>query len=215
MPKQLKKRQVNRQIDHLVYCVPDLREGMKAIESKFGVAPVYGGRHINQGTHNALIYLGTDCYFEILAVDPDSQIQPPRWMGIDLIKEPKLTRWAVSTSDFEGDLKRLKRINPHLAKATKGSRKTTNGNLLQWQMTLPLPTPEIEITPFLLDWGDSIHPSVSLDAKCQLIELHLTHPQPDLFSFFTENWNLNLQMKKGKTMKINAKVETPKGIVLI
>lgn len=187
---------------------------MKDIESKFGVAPIYGGRHMNQGTHNALIYLGSDCYFEILAADPNSQIEPPRWMGIDLIDSPKLTRWAISTDDFAGDLKILKGLNPHLAKAIKGSRKTTNGDLLQWQMSVPLPSPEIEITPFLLDWGDSIHPSVSLDAKCQLIELHLTHPQPDLFSFFSENLEPKVQIEKG-SKRIQAKIETPKGILWI
>ena len=51
-------RYTNERIDHLVYAVPDLEKAIKEIEKKFGIAPVKGGQHKSQGTHNALLNLG-------------------------------------------------------------------------------------------------------------------------------------------------------------
>ena len=46
-------------LDHIVYAVPDLDEGIRNIHEKLGVMPVYGGRHLLEGTHNALLMVAT------------------------------------------------------------------------------------------------------------------------------------------------------------
>jgi len=44
-----------RKLDHIVYCVPDLEEAIDFFNQKLGVTPLVGGRHLLQGTKNALI----------------------------------------------------------------------------------------------------------------------------------------------------------------
>jgi len=56
-------------IDHIVLAVPNLEEGILWLEKKLGVRPAYGGQHLTEGTHNALLNLGNNCYLELLAID--------------------------------------------------------------------------------------------------------------------------------------------------
>ena len=46
-------------IDHFMYAVASLDEGMAWAADTFGVAPAYGGEHVGLGTRNALLSLGS------------------------------------------------------------------------------------------------------------------------------------------------------------
>jgi len=105
-----------KEIDHLVYCVFDLGQTMDRVEKQLGVRPQFGGYHKTQGTKNALLRLGEDCYFELLAIDNDNEdIKPPRWMGVDLLSREKITRLAVKSNSLENDSQFLRTINPEMA----------------------------------------------------------------------------------------------------
>jgi Glyoxalase-like domain len=55
-------------IDHIVFGCSDLERGMDEIEQLLGIRPVPGGRHIQFGTHNALLSLGPATYLEVIGV---------------------------------------------------------------------------------------------------------------------------------------------------
>lgn len=169
---------VTRPIDHLVYCVPDLEEAIQDLEHKLGIRASIGGKHITKGTKNALINLGHQCYFEILAIDKDNHtVTSNRWMGIDYIKKPKITRWSIKTTNLAQDAEIIKAYFPDLAQIHQGSRVTPSGAELNWKMTIPLAHPEVEPIPFLLDWSESqVHPTDGLREECQLEELILNLP---------------------------------------
>lgn len=203
-------------IDHLVYGVHDLESACDWFEKQSGCRPVFGGYHTTQGTKNALVGLGENCYLEFITIDKANRnVLPPRWMGIDLLQSPKLIRWAVLAKDLERETTQLMAFRPDLSKISIGHRKTNTGENLKWQMTLPAPSPEVEVLPFLLDWTNSpIHPSQQLEKKCQLLELELTHPDVDrvrqqlLFNI------RKLSIKSGP-IAISARLQTPKGEVMI
>jgi len=90
-------------VDHLVYAVPGTLEAACAdFEEKTGVRPQPGGRHEGLGTHNALVSLGQNRYFEILCRDP-AQPDPPRtWMAMDSLGDsPRLVAWAALRPDLD------------------------------------------------------------------------------------------------------------------
>jgi hypothetical protein len=167
-------------IDHIVYAVFDLEEGMRYFADLLGVTPVFGGYHATRGTKNALLNLGNSCYLEILAIDEDNtDVSPPRWMGIDLLEQPQVTRWCMGTPSLVANQAVLQQYNPLLGDIQRGERRTASGDLLQWEMTLPLPSPQVEVIPFLIDWsGSATHPTQNLPQQCQLQGLQLSHPQP-------------------------------------
>lgn len=159
-----------RECDHIVYCVPNLDEAVDYFEDLLGVRPTIGGSHLDHGTKNALINLGNKCYFEILAVDENNkEFAGDRWMGIDLIHKPKITRWSIKSDNLESDSNILGYHSSALGKIDGGSRITANGKLLSWNMVLPTSSPEVDLLPFMTDWSQSeMHPTDSLIDKCTL-----------------------------------------------
>jgi hypothetical protein len=202
-------------LDHLVYCVHDLAASTKAFELASGVAPVFGGYHRTQGTKNALVGLGGDTYLEFLAIDPDNTaIAAPRWMGIDLLGEAKLTRWAIKSTEIEREAAWLENHQSQLGQVSGGERLTPAGGLLRWQLSLPLAEPEVELAPFLIDWSASEqHPAAGLPGEVELIELELFHPDPARLSPLFKRLEIKISIKRADSVRISARFSTPKGIL--
>ena len=170
-----------RHLDHIVFTVPDLEAAVNDLEQRLGVKPVIGGRHATQGTKNALINLDKGAYLEILAADAaNTDIPPPRWMGVDVLTGPKITRWALKSDDLPADAAVLSAHDAALGQTKAGSRLRPNGSTLRWELILPTATPEVDILPFMVDWSASdIHPHEALPAMgCAVVRLELSHPRP-------------------------------------
>lgn len=205
-----------REIDHLVYCVPELKAAMEFFQFVHGIHFTYGGQHLTQGTHNALLNIGKGAYLELLAIDPTNHnIDPPRWMGIDLITEPKLTRWAIKTNDLSSDVAILKEANPNMGEQFNGSRKKTDGSILEWGMALPLATPKVEILPFMIDWKTSIHPTESLSKIYPLTALKATYPEPSVIEKPLKKLGIDLEVLEAKEVSLQATIQGPKGEVVL
>ena len=208
---------INRKIDHIVYAVTDLEKGMQHIENLLGVAPNFGGYHTNQGTKNAVLNLGDQCYLEIITIDPNNlNIASPRWMGVDLITTPKITRWSLKSENLHRDSIVIKNYNELMGTIHGGQRKMSDGNLLTWEMILPLAEPEVEVIPFMTDWQNSdVHPTKSLEDKCKLVELIVTHPTPQIIQPVFDELDIRLSISKQEFPSIKIKVQCPNGIIEI
>ncbi|MEM8901899.1 MAG: VOC family protein [Bacteroidota bacterium] len=206
---------IGKSIDHLVYAVPDFQEGMDQIETLLGVRPSIGGQHPTQGTKNALLNLGDGCYFEVLAVDEsNTDIPPPRWMGIDLIQASKLSRWCLKSDHLKEDSAVLSKYKNDLGKVVEGKRRLANGEILSWELSLPLSDPEVEIAPFLIDWSSSTaHPTDSLPEICKLEKMEFFHPEPDKIMPVFEAFQLEVEIKKSDRPAISAWIQGPNGLV--
>ena len=203
-----------RQVDHIVYCVPILEEGIDYIENILGVRPAIGGRHLNRGTKNALLNLGNACYLEILAADYENEdFKGERWMGIDLIDHPKITRWSIKSEDLKSDSRILQSYNPELSTIFGGSRKTTSGSTLSWNMMLPSSRPELELVPFMTDWStSSVHPTDSLPEICTISSVFLSHPDPLGIQPVLDQLNIEIQVAKADEAKICVEINSPNGL---
>ena len=205
-----------RQIDHLVYCVPDLATAVELLSDHWGVEPVLGGRHLTKGTKNALLNLGDGAYLELLALDGENkEVAAPRWMGIDHIERPTLTRWAIKSEKLEEDRAIISSRRPDLGEVFSGSRERTDGQLLEWSMLLPAASPTVEIVPFAVDWLGSEHPTKALPAECSLKELRLFHPDPETIQELFTALSIERSVHFAPEPAIQAYLETPNGLRLI
>jgi len=208
---------INTTIDHLVYAVTDLDAAIANFEKKTGIRPVFGGYHTTKGTKNALVHLGKQCYLELLAIDENNTaIKAPRWMGIDFINENQITRWALQSTDLQRDSDVLKSYDELLGEISGGERQTSSGDLLKWQMTLPLSSPAVDLLPFFLNWENSTaHPTDHLAQACELIQLKMTHPNPTAIQNIFAKLNINIDLVQAAKTSIRAMIKTPNGLIEI
>lgn len=201
-------------VDHLVYATPDLDRGMAEIERLTGVAPTVGGRHPGRGTRNALIALGDDAYLEIVAPDPD---QPPpvtgRWLGADAVTGSRLTTWAVRGRDLSALRSRAVERGAPLGDVRSGRRQRADGVMLSWQLTDPEPLIADGVVPFLIDWGDSPHPSRSATHGATLVDLHLEHPDVASIEGTLRALDLDVSVTAAQSAAIVAVIDGRRGRV--
>ncbi|MEM6318132.1 MAG: VOC family protein [Bacteroidota bacterium] len=207
----------NRAIDHIVLGVPNLEEGVHWLKNLTGVTATFGGYHTTKGTKNALVNIGHQCYLEILATDVENRhIEAPRWMGVDLIQSPTVTRWSLKSTDLAKDSKILNAYQSYLGTIEGGQRKTTNGQVLAWEMIVPLAKPAVDILPFMTDWQQSdSHPTDSLPVQGELVSLNLAHPTPDTLQPVFDKLNVDLVIERAAVPTIHLVLETAKGRVVI
>ncbi len=203
-------------IDHLVYAVSDIAAVTQTLEKSLGIRPIVGGRHPQHGTRNALLNLGDQCYLEILAVDENNKdSQTPRWMGIDLIEGPTMTRWALKSSDLQSDITTLNHFGYGSQDISAGHRKTTSGALLKWQMILPRATPCVDVVPFMVDWSQSAqHPCQVLESGCKLEALTIYTERVRQLTDLCQALDIEVGIKAGSP-KISAKISGPSGMVIL
>jgi catechol 2,3-dioxygenase-like lactoylglutathione lyase family enzyme len=164
-------------VDHLVYAVPVLDDAVGDLERRLGVRAANGGQHTGRGTHNALLSLEDGRYLEIIAPDPlQAESSQPRPFGVDSASRPRMAGWAWRVDDIDAVIARARQHGYDPGDAVGMQRLTTDGVQLQWRLTLnatgggPV--------PFLIDWGDTPHPSRSAPSGLTLLSLRFEHPEP-------------------------------------
>lgn len=202
------------QLDHLVFAAPDLMAGIEHVERLLGVRPEPGGRHPGWGTRNALVALGPGRYLEVIGPDPE-QPDPKqgRPFGIDTLREPRLVRWAAKGTHL-GEV-RAAALNQgiDLGVVRDGRRTRPDGVVVKWQLTDPWVDPADGLIPFLIDWGDSPHPSASIKAEANLVGLRAEHPEPERIRMLLKRLNLHLPVTGGPQPKLVAVIEGKLGRV--
>jgi len=213
-----------RSLDHLVYGVPDLEEGIDHLEKLLGVRAVFGGQHKGIGTHNALLALSKNSYLEIIAPDPLQQpyrhedrhrFGKSMWFGMHNLSQPKLLTFAIKSNRIAEQLKQARQLGFPLGDVQNGSRDKPDGTRLSWQLTNPSQLIEGGIVPFLIDWGESAHPAESMSATCELISLEATHPLAEDLNQKLSAMNVWMKCSKGEEKKLMATLKSPNGVVML
>jgi Glyoxalase-like domain len=201
-------------LDHLVYAVPDLDEGVRRFAENTGVEPAPGGRHLGRGSANYLISLGTGAYLEIIGPDPDEPEPPDRLpFGIERLAFPKLITWAVAVSDIDTAIAQARARGYDPGAATAMSRRTGDGELLEWRLTPDTILDGGGIVPFLIDWGASAHPTSHSLPSVELDSFSATSPQTDVIERRLAALDLDLAISVGETAQLQAQLQTPRGAI--
>ena len=206
-------------VDHLVYATPDLEEGVRRIEDLTGVRASEGGSHPGRGTRNALLALAGDSYLEIIGPDPQQPAPAEaRPFGVDRLAEPRLVTWAAQAPDIEQHVARARRRGFDPGQVISMSRDLPGGDRLEWRLTLP-PAAAVAsdegswLVPFLIDWGETPHPSRTSAGGCRLVGLRAEHPQPETAQAALDALELPLKVELGAAVLLEASLETPRGSV--
>lgn len=169
------------QVDHLIFAVPELADGVAEIEARFGVRAQGGGQHLGQGTHNTLLALGPTIYLEIIAPDPAQPEPPgPRPYGVDGVVRGGLVGWALACDDIDLAVDQARAGGFDPGDVIDGQRRTADGTMLRWQVTGNARV--AGVVPFLISWGDTPHPAATAPRGLRLESLRIEHPDPELIT---------------------------------
>lgn len=144
-------------LDHIVHFVRQSPVEASAYWSRKGFHSAVGGRHINWGTHNALLYL-KDCYIEWLAVEKEEIAQGA---------EHPLTRLLLHDQAGFGTIclrtATIDKVNEDLQERgikTSGvldaERRTEAGQLIKWKMLFIEEVVSARLpSPFFIEWQET------------------------------------------------------------
>ena len=180
------------ELDHLIVAGPDLAALIAAFERLTGARAAPGGRHLGQGTHNALVGLGPGRYLELLAPDPE-QSEGDFRAGIAHLTVPALHTWCARAGGADGvaaggadgvaaggaDGVAARIAAAGLApRRLPMSRQRPDGVTLRWELVFADGHPYGGLLPFFIDWQGSPHPSGQLAPQLACTGLVLAHPDP-------------------------------------
>lgn len=160
------------ELDHLLYVGPDLTQLTGRLSAASGLSASVGGRHLGQGTHNALLGLGPASYLELMAPDPQqAEPHPPSAAGaappgtflrsIAYATTPQLFTWCATAVDAAACAEAARSLGLAVT-LYQGSRLTPLGATLRWDLIIIGGHGLGGVVPFFIDWHDSPHPAASL-----------------------------------------------------
>ncbi len=157
--------------DHLVVAVEDLDEAA-ARWTAAGIRAARGGRH-PVGTENALVRGPGPAYVELIAAGADGS-NP--WLDrIRAARGP--ISWAIAVDDLEAARTSLAAAGLEPAPAVPGSRRTPDGELVEWEVCDIGGRPYDDALPFLIQWTSPMPPG---PADGPVVErFQLSPPDPE------------------------------------
>lgn len=204
------------ELDHLVYGVPHLLDGVGQFAAATGVEPTAGGRHLGRGTANYLVGLGARTYLEIIGPDPEApDPEQPRLFGVDAFKPPRLLTWCVRTDDLDGRIAVARSRGYDPGDPVEMSRKAATGEMLRWRLTPDTIQRTSGTVPFLIDWGQSRHPASSEMPQLELAALTVHGPEPDRIRGQLDSLGLDLVVDYAERSGLRAVLGAPNGDVAL
>ena len=203
-------------VDHLLYASANLQRGMDEIEALLGVRPAQGGRHPQYGTHNALLSLGPGMYLEVIARDPDLEC-PERGAFVDIPAggNSHLITWVFRTAGIQEAAAAAHSAGIGLGPVESGMRTRPDGSELSWQLTDPYAMPMGGAVPFLIDWGNAVHPSAVAPSGGRLVELVIEHPEAEKVRRAMSVIGAEIQIIDCDKFRLFANIESKNGLVTL
>lgn len=201
------------ELDHFLWAVPRLEDGIAAIERMTGVKARVGGRHPGVGTHNALLALGEKTFLEIIAPDPSQSRFSSFGNLIQGITEPTLVTWVARTQDARklSDEVQKNGLNPGVILAL--SRRRPDGTSLSWRTLAIGGHKHGPIIPFFIEWRSEEHPAEISPTGCRMVRFEIESPDARSVLSTLEKIGLHVPVIEGPKPRLRLTLETPKGRV--
>lgn len=199
-------------IDHFMYAVASLDDGIAWATDTFGVAPAYGGEHVGLGTRNTLLSLGST-YLEIIAPDPAQPTKGTLGERFAALSSGGLVTWAA-----EGDLAAIAAALAECGVATAGpnrtQRQTAEGDLLVWELLFPAGSPHGARMPFFIDWLECPNPRQTTPMGGEFKSLTISTPDAADLSRTLAAIGLDVPVSEGDPA-LTVSISTRRGEVVL
>jgi hypothetical protein len=119
-------------LDHVIIAVDDLDTAVADYRA-LGFTTIYGGRHANTATHNALICFQDGSYLELLAPTGEPPLPGMADFSPLLANGEGLAGYALLSHDLIADAEALRARGAQVGDVADGRRKRTDGIALQWR----------------------------------------------------------------------------------
>ncbi len=205
-------------IDHLLWAVPDLDQGIALFERLTGVRPVPGGSHPGRGTRNALASFGNNQYIELLAPDPaqDLSALPPGFGStVAALPGPALFTFCVASPDMAALETSARSLGLPFQGPNASSRVQPDGSTLHWRLSHTDGTRFDRCAPFYIDWMGSVHPSTVVPAGLSLREFEVLHPESTELAAMFAGLNVDVKVRRSDRPGLRAVLGTPAGEVVL
>ncbi len=201
-------------LDHIMYAVSDLQEGIIEIEDLTGVKADFGGAHPGKGTCNALLSLDHQQYLEIIAPDPAQELAGT--LGQELLDHhfSGIRTWAVATTDYGKVTSVLDKFD-YQYNIIDMTRTRPDGVKLAWQILFAAGHPFGHSMPFFINWLESPHPADDTPKGCHLEAYAVQLVENSAaFSRIMEALGVEVDVIEGPE-GMRAVVESPNGRVML
>jgi hypothetical protein len=205
---------VPEQLDHLVYVVPDLAEGVRVLAERLGTRPLPGGSHPAWRTRNALLPLGPAAYLEIIGPDPDAP-SPPTVFGLATLTAPRIATWAAKSTDLARLVEGARSHRIDFGAPGPGRRLQPDGTVLVWELTDPFAPRAGGVLPFFIHWRGEAHPASAGPALVSVVSLRAQHPDPVAVRTQLRVLEVELEVAPGPAPALFAVLLTPRGTVTL
>lgn len=199
-------------IDHFMYAVPDLEQGVAWAARTFDAVPVYGGEHIGLGTRAAFLSLGAT-YLEIIAPDPGQTLRKNFGGQLSKLQQGGLVTW-IARGDLLPIANILQVFDISTAGPSRTQRRLDNDALLEWDLLFARGHGFGSRLPFFIDWLQSPHPATQNPLGGRFDTITLTTPEPQLLRKILGALNLDIRVTRG-TPGIQLTVICARGEVLL
>lgn len=211
---------MKNKIDHFAIGADSLEQGVAAMKQLLGVEVPRGGKHDVMSTHNCVMQVGNESFFELIAIDPEAPADPGRvrWFTLDdpamqskLKERPRTLCWVVNTDDLDAVIAASLVDLGEVVKFTRGDR--------SWRLTVPNDghLPENGLLPAFIEWSPGPHPSTGQqDLGVQLKKVKLSHPEPEVLVSMLEALKVeHLASVTEGDIGLSFELQTPSGLVTL
>lgn len=210
----------DQEFDHLIVAAPDMEQSLSDFESLLGIQAQGGGSHAGLGTCNALFGLGAGRYLEVVGPDPGQpEFVGSRRYGLDTLTDLRLVTWCLRPADLDERIAALREEGYDPGEVRQMTRHLPDGGSLHWRVATHMfhdPGPALGgVVPFMIDWGQTVHPSTNLPVDLELVGLHAYHPEPARAATQTAAWGGGLRVFETNAPRLEAVLQTPNGRVVL
>ena len=199
-------------IDHFMYAVPSLDEGMLWAKDTFGIEAAYGGEHVGLGTRNALMSLGST-YLEIIAPDPAQPQAGTFGERLAALSEGGLVTWCAEDV-LSVVASNLSDLGVNTSGPNRTKRQTTDGNVMEWELLSPSTSPYGGCMPFFIDWLDCANPKDTNPIAGEFQSMSISTPDAQNLKRILNAIGLDIPVDSGE-QSLSVSIASKKGDVVL